>query len=232
MKSIRKLIALAAIAALASVALGQSVQSSTDPSSQQILALQVTMSFADRVTIPYALMVVFAKAHVPAGLVTISSCGEEVAHQLNPSGTSLQAALDSIISAEPSNRWQIADGVVNFLPAQNEPALLNVRIAHFELENVKSPQYAIDKLLSLREVQRALVELKLSQVPTQVGLTDLKRSGSEADDPSLGFNVRCENVTLREALNAMVRAHGYAVWAYTERRCKGRDEFRIESVVR
>jgi len=38
------------------------------------------------------------------------------------------------------------------------------------------------------------------------------------------FSVHCRNVTLREALNAIARAQGRAVWNYIETHCEGRNE--------
>jgi hypothetical protein len=177
-------------------------------------------------------MTVLNLAHVPGGIVTVANCGEEAKYKLVQSSTSLRGALDSLVSVAPLNRWRLEKGVVNLIPDQNEPALLNLRIAEFKVKNASNIQDVVHQLLMLPEVQRRLTELHLSEGRTEPGLTDLQRPGSGTGEVRQAFNVHCTNVTLRSALNIIVRTHGYAVWAYTERRCNDRNEFRIDFLVR
>ena len=63
-------------------------------------------------------------------------------------------ALDTIVEADPRYRWQLVDEVVNLLPADGEPALLNTRISKFRVTDVTSALDALSQLLALPEVKK------------------------------------------------------------------------------
>ena len=84
--------------------------------------------------------------------------------------------------------------------------------------------------MNLSEVKQRLAKVNITQVRQEIGLTDLRRSGSGVDDSQPGFSVSCSNVTFQEALNAIVSANGKGVWAYSERHCNGRDEIGINFI--
>jgi len=232
MKLIRNLTAFIMIVTLAAITFGQSGQIPNSAVPQEILGRQVRMTYPDRVTITYAFMRVLSDARVPGGLVTVSNCGEEVEHTLTPAGSSLRDVLDSIVSVAPLSRWQLEDGVVNLVPVKGEPPLLNLRLAEFNVKNATTVFDALNRLLTLPDVQKRMAELHVSEVRTEVGLTNLKQPGSGTNEDRQGFTVHCKSATVREALNAIVRAHGYAVWAYRERHCNGRADYRIDFLAR
>jgi hypothetical protein len=99
------------------------------------------------------------------------------------------------------------------------------------VQDARTVVEALYQLMALPEVRDRVAQLHLEELSRHIGLSDLKRPGSPIEDkPALNLNRR--NVTLRVALNAIASAHGYAVWAYTERHCNGRDQFRIDFLVR
>jgi hypothetical protein len=211
-------------------ALGHQDPSPHKQSRGEILARQVTMSGAPE-TIQSAFTFMLGDAHVAGGIVTSSSCQRDREHFFGGAKTSLGNALDMIVASEPENKWLITGGVVNLIPAGNLPPMLNTPISDFKVENARTVLEALNQLMALPEVGDRIAQLHLEELSRHIGLSDLKRPGSVAEDkPTLNLNRR--NVTLRGALNAIASAHGSAVWAYAERHCNGRDQFRIDFLVR
>ena len=132
----------------------------------------------------------------------------------SPLNKTLRWALDTIVEVDPRYRWQVVDQVINLLPAEREPALLQTRIKEFRAENISFAMDTVSPLLALPEVKKAMDDLHLKH-----GIAGFVTSPSPKP-----FSVKCENVTLRQALNAIARAEGRGVWDYTEIHCDGRNE--------
>lgn len=92
------------------------------------------------------------------------------------------------------------------------------------LPNSVTVTYAFLTVLSAKRIPGGIVTIS--------NCDEERRPGSKSDDEDQELRVQCKNVTLRELLNAIVRAHGYAVWAYSERHCAGRSEFRLDFIAR
>ncbi|MGH9963033.1 MAG: hypothetical protein ACREBC_38940, partial [Pyrinomonadaceae bacterium] len=103
--------------------------------------------------------------------------------------------------------------------ATGEPELLGTRINKFYSKRVSSASYALSQLLALPEVTKAMNDLDLK--PGVV----LVKSLSRPHPPK--FSVRQDGGTLRQALNAIARAHGREVWQYIETHCDGSNEIVI-----
>jgi hypothetical protein len=230
MITLRELIFFCMILLPMTIALGQQ-----GPSSQkgrpEILSRQVTMPNSAPETIQSAFSQILVDAHAAGGIVNSSSCLRAQEHDFGGAKTSLDNALDMIVASEPENKWLIADGVVNLVPAGDLPGLLNVPISYFKIKNARTVLEALDQLMAVPEVGERVAQLHLEELSRHVGLSDLKRPGTVAEDrPALNLSRR--NVTLCGALNAIASAHGSAVWAYTERHCNGRDQFSLDFLVR
>lgn len=157
------------------------------------------------------------RARVAGGMVKIVSCEEDKFKQaLRPMGSPLRQILDAIVVADTRHRWEVQDGVINLLPADGEPALLGIRITEFQAKNVTSARDALSQLMALPEVKKGRDDLNLKP-----GVA-LINSLSSPNPPA--FSVRCKNATLRDALNAIARAQGQAIWEYIEIHCDGKHE--------
>lgn len=149
------------------------------------------------------------------GSVRILDCNGDYFKQVwSPLNKTLRRALDTLVENDPRYRWQVADGVINLLPAAGEPALLQTRIKEFRAENISLAIDTINPLLKLPEVEKAMDDLHLKH-GVSVYIT------SPSPKP---FSVKCENVTLRQVLNAIARAEGRAVWDYVETHCYQQNE--------
>jgi hypothetical protein len=173
-----------------------------------------------------ALIAALTSSGVPGGLAKVEGCEREAAVPIAriPTGT-LRSALDAIVGGDPWYRWELDGGVVNVLPVSGEPPLLSTRIAAFSVRGAPSVDAEAGRLLDLTEVRREIVRLHLSEA-TRFVLGSVPLS---SHPPS--YSVDCAGVTVRQALNAIVRAHGRAVWEYKERHCGGEAVFSIDFIV-
>ena len=101
---------------------------------------------------------------------------------------------------------------MNLLPASGIPELLQVRISSFSIDNAKSTEEAISKLLASREVKTHAAELHLNS-----GLRLIASGGPNGlGKPQQPFEIRLRDVTVIEGLNAIIRSQGHGVWEYRE----------------
>jgi len=212
------------IGLLALIALGQSDQTANKAKSSDALERQIDLKNIEFLTTASAFSRTLSAGSIPGGISRVIACGkEQVKHALNLKSLPVRQVLDAIVLADPEYRWQIKDGVVNLFPSSGWPALLNVRVAEFNVDASVSVYVAAGKLFQLPEAKRAIAELHLAH-----GYNRIQGGSSSA---YLKSPVHCKDITLLEALNAIALAHGRAVWAYSEIRCNGRREFTVEFLV-
>jgi hypothetical protein len=144
-----------------------------------------------------------------------------VTHIFRPRDSSLRGVLDSIVSTDPRYTWEVKDGVINVLPSNGLPPFFAIRISRFEISQVESPNEALARLLAIPEVQKA--HLKLGPRAVQGG-TYVFCPGCPPKETKK-FSVSLQGVTVREALNAIARAHGSAVWSFRQSECGERKSF-------
>ena len=125
----------------------------------------------------------------------------------------IEEFLNKAVSMNTGYRWIIDDGVINIMPASNEPALLNFRIAEFNADNLTSLDDALNRLLMKPEVQKRVADLKLN-TGLEIRAGGSRPPGFHKDEKP--FSVQCVNKTLRETLNEIARSHGSAAWEYRE----------------
>lgn len=222
---------LAALITLITFTSGLFGQNSQRFSSHEIEARQIKGIDFSHVSTVNALTKTLNAAHVPGGVATAIFCGTEDRHDLTPLGPTVRDALDSIVVANPQYRWFVDQGAVNLIPSANELSLLDVVIADFKVESSDSQDDIVGKLLAVPEVKQGAKRLHLSPGFTEIGIRPLERPGSNTGKVKKGLNLRLQNVTLREALNAITRTHGSAVWSYQEKRCDGSKEFSLRFLV-
>lgn len=226
MKKLTRLMVPVVTAMLIAALLIHASQSSKDEADQKILERQVVTNL-DRVTTTSALTSVLDAAGVPGGIEVVTRCEEPIRHYLAPAGSSLRDMLESIVAADPQYRWQVEEGVVNLVYQKDNPAFLDQRVAKFEVAQ-RTVNGAVNQLLAIPEVQRREAELNLgSRLFRGGGIGYFDPSGNTVKKEDKTFSVSCENVTVREALNAIVRAHGRAMWVYKQGNCTGSSWYSI-----
>lgn len=214
------------IVVLVGAAISRPNQSSHNAS--EVLGRRVRVSELGDFPPVTALAVALNDAKVPGGIVKIAGCEEQPRKKLTSTSSTLQGVLEAFVSADSRYKWQIEEGVVNLLPAAGEPPLLDVRISEFKIEDAETLDDAANQLMALPSVKNGVADLNLKQ-----GVMRLSGPGyyipADSGKASLPqrLSVTGNNLTLRQALNAIVLSHGGGVWLYTENHCHGHNEFSV-----
>jgi hypothetical protein len=155
----------------------------------------------------------------------LHGCEEPSGGGVHLLGSTLREVLDEIVTADPDYVWKVEDGVVNLLPTKGVPDLLTVRIAAFDSGNARSLAAAGTYLLALPELRGRATLLGFSQAVTRSGLGAIGPIGTPA--PKL-LKVRLRDVSLLDALNALVRANEHGEWVYHETHCESASSFVVQ----
>lgn len=159
-------------------------------------------------------------SQVPGGVAYLPKEQNELLFNKALSNPTYRDVFNAIVAADPRYKWEVTDGVINFVPVNNYPELLNTTISEFNAEDAYNLQL-IRALEQLPEVQQRAKELGFctADCPPQA-------SGGRLSSATL-VTVHCENMTLRDVLNSIVRANGSAVWSYTEETREGKKSFHL-----
>lgn len=168
---------------------------------------------------------------VTGGAVALAGDGNERKLTIRPANDTLRAVLQGIVAAEPRYRWAVDNGAVNLLPRKTAPALLDVFIPTFNSMDANNVPSATSILLGLPAIREAAHRLGIDRVEINTGmLAGVPLPGAETPKPPKPLAAHCKNVTLRQALNSIVKANGKGVWIYEEWHAAGRGGFRVTLV--
>jgi hypothetical protein len=175
---------------------------------------------------PHALLGrILGGSGIPAGVAQIESCSGAPALSIKATrGMTIRQALDAFTASNPSYQWLFEGGVVNVIPKNGAAALLDTAIRGLHL-NTNTRQMTADAILhdliSLPEVRERATELQL-----QPGMAQEFFHGVHKEHPTpikpAPVVINLKGASLREALNAVVRAYGNRIWVYAERDCNGK----------
>lgn len=218
---------LVAIAAMLSVLLLASGQAGTlQGANSKSVSSQNIQQASSRTTTKQAFLRTLVASRAPGGFIWMMKCdGEETFLQGEPDILPLENALDSLTRMDPRYKWQTETGVINLIPSAGEPELLKTRIRRFKTNTDLND--TLRQLLALQPVKQAADRLGLRQT----SLSLLVGSSPLNGGPSR-ISVDVYDGTLRKALNALVKAHGRAVWEYRESSCDGVNEFTVTFLAR
>ncbi len=152
-------------------------------------------------------------AKKPGGIAIAPACAEPALQTLYSETAPLNEALKEIVTVDPRYRLENQDGVINLVPRRvSESSFLKLKISKFEVKQVGSVNEALDQLLSLPEVKQQAAALGPRVFRGRLGF-------ASPANPADRFDVRCNNCSIRQALNAIAHAHGQAVWVYQQAQC-------------
>lgn len=112
-------------------------------------------------------------------------------------------------TATPPLGNDITNGIVNLLPANKRPAFLDAVIPEFEVKDATSLD-GFDDLEKLSVFQQQATAFGYANYTVPRLIFSSRLSNRQK------FSVHCKNATVREVLNAIVRAHGRAFWGFRE----------------
>jgi hypothetical protein len=145
---------------------------------------------------------------VPVGVEVASDVRDVPTFDIDVKRSSLKDVLDLIASYDDRYRWEVRDGVINFIPTRSRDVfleqLLSVRVRRFA-PGRNLPRYAIrDAISELPEVREFLEARKVSAT----NLSPASREGK----PRSGFEPDISDTDIRRILNAIVRESDYKIW--------------------
>jgi hypothetical protein len=168
----------------------------------------------------------------PWGMISTSTgCTNRVLNSIQfPEGTILAAALDAIVALDGAHYWTIQDGVINFLPKQGMPSVMDIRVSQLEWDTTDYIHVPVDRLLTALGfherlategvVGRPLSPSTLSKPPRVIDGVPERRVKIHRG--------KVENTTLLGALNAIVASYGGdAFWFYEEEKCGSQRTYQL-----
>ncbi len=169
-------------------------------------------------------------AERPGGMVTVSGCGEPRRSFLDATAqSSLASALDRLTAVYPEYYWTVQDGVINVLPKQNQPPVMDVHIQRFEWDTTASVHLTLSQVFDLAAVKSRLANLGIAAgLEFGPGLQRPPRLiNGIPEPPPKGQRWKVENLTTLAALNAIAASYGSGFWWYEERTCDGKTTYRV-----
>jgi hypothetical protein len=194
---------------------------------EELLARPAKVVGTSGLSVDMAFMMAMDQAQAAGGAVIIHGCEEPSKKVVRYRGSTLREVLDNIVTDDPDYVWEVNDGVVNLAPAKGVPDLLTLRIAAFDSGDATSLVTAGTYLLALPEVRKRAAGLGFSQGVLGVGPSSVPAPGTPLPPPKW-LDVHLENVTLFDALNALVRTNGHGQWIYHETHCKSQSDFHVQ----
>jgi hypothetical protein len=142
-------------------------------------------------------------------------------------GTTLDRALDSVVSIDGKSQWRAQDGVINLLPARSMPDLLSVKISHFEWDKTAEAEAVLESLIELPEVTQSTKGLSLKPAMAEGGASAICIRDCDLHKKPAPVLAEENDATLLSILNRIVAAHPQTIWSYSEFRCKGEHQFEL-----
>jgi hypothetical protein len=176
----------------------------------------------EKVTSSFMFSYALTHAAIPGGIAEIGGCPNEPepVYSFAFVDVSVRGVLETIAKRDRLDRWTLENGVVNLLPVEGVPALLDTRIAKFDSKDAATPNEAGVLLTELPEVERAARRLGLNNpFHIQLGLGVARKRGSLTPKPASLPSLHLNDVTFLDALNALVRTNGSGIWTYREWHC-------------
>jgi hypothetical protein len=225
MKMFRMLVALI-LGLLVITTIGYSGQDSDRSSS--LLDRQAKGANLKNVIVGQAAVNALLDAGVPGGVANVSECNEST-HSFTPRDSSLRGVLDAIVATDPLYKWEVKEGAINVIPGNKLPTFLAVRMSRFDIVGAASPREVLPQLFKVPEVRRA--QAALGRQAVQGGAHAFCPEGCPPNE-SKKISMSLKNVTVREALNAVAREHGSAVWWFQQSECGGQKWFSLDFAAR
>lgn len=185
---------------------GPALQQDSD---ERLLDQKIELHMND-VTLMHVLSTLSVIYRVPIGFEASAADRNEPKVVLESDKSSLKEILDSIVKQEPLYRWEIVDGVINFIPAQDRDSfietLLNTSISTYDPGNWTIKFELRDAIANTPEVKKLLESNKKT----------LAKYQDYVYHPSIytkkDVDVRMSNTTVRGILNRIVRISEHKSW--------------------
>jgi len=152
----------------------------------------------------------------------LPECGKEAEHEFpNFTGT-ITAALDKVSSGTDSYTWKEEHGTLLVQGANRKPSVLDIVVKSFSFRPNEPVLKTSGNLFSLPEVLQYMTAQGLTQWGPEIGFAQFKKKNKKPE-----AKVTLNNVSVREALEAIASAGHPKVWFYTESSCNRKRSFSL-----
>jgi hypothetical protein len=213
MKDLLSIIALAAVLLTAFCRIAAQQDKASPPGEIR----DVGQANSKGIDIEAALVDVLLRLQTPGGALLLEECKGAKPTVVLPTTQSRSELMDAIVATDTKYYWRTNGKSINLLPRWFALSPLEIRIKRFQVRNVLVTD-AYDQLYALKEAKDGIVGRNL-QKPTWRFLA----GGVTAEKKRISLDLT--NVTLGEALNAIVEADGQKIWLFKVRVCEGRHEY-------
>jgi hypothetical protein len=175
---------------------------------------------------------------LPSGIVSTRRCTPDaVSRDFAAGGLTVRSALHGIFAGADAVQIREHAGVINVTSGQGQPAMLEAGMPNFDFENgrlISPSASSLPPLLARWSRDRKLIPsaaiLNLPQISAAARaerLEELPPPSFETLSSRTKITIRFQGGSLRELLNAAVRAAGRGLWVYTQRICGEQRKFSL-----
>jgi len=179
-------------------------------SQESLLDQRIDLHMADA-TLMHVLSTLSVTHRVPIGFEDSAADQNEPKLVLETANGSLKEILDSIVKQEPLYRWEVVDGVINFVPANDRDpfieTLLNTSVSNYDPGKWTIKFQLRDAIENVPEVKKLLESNKKTFAKYQDYVSYPSIYTKEDVD------LRISNTTVRGILNRIVRISEHKSWS-------------------
>lgn len=177
---------------------------------QDVLGRRMTLHLS-KATLSLALGTLSVEHRVPIGIERSTAHSDDEKLNLDFKGGTLKEVLDSITRQEPLYRWELVDGVVNFVPKRDRDpfieAFLSTPVNHF------NP----GKWTSIFQVRNAIGDIPEAKRMLEANRKTLYKYGDYVKHPSIyskkDVDLGISHTTVRGVLNRVIRESEHKFWS-------------------
>jgi len=178
-------------------------------SQERLVDQRIELHMADA-TLMHVLSTLSVNHRVPIGFESSAADQNEPKIVLESANGSLKRILDSIVKQEPVYRWEVVDGVINFVPANDRDpfieALLNTTVSNYDPGKWTVKFQLRDAIENAPEVKKLLALNKKTFAKYQDYVSYPSIYTKDVD-------LRISNTTVRGILNRIVRISEHKSWS-------------------
>ena len=164
-----------------------------------------------KVTFMQVLGTLAVDRRIPTGIEYSPQDQNDEKMTLETDGSSLREILDSIVKQEPLYRWEVVDGVINFVPVSDRDpffeALLSTKVANYEPGKWTVKFELRDAIEKTPEVKK-LLDSKHVELAKYRDYNSYPSIYTERD-----VDLRMSNTTVRGILNRIVKVSEHKRWS-------------------
>jgi hypothetical protein len=176
--------------------------------SEDITTQSLTLRI-DNETLITCLATLAVEYRVPIGLEVASNHDDKAKLSFNVKNESLKKILDLICRQEPTYRWEVRDGVINFVPTRSTDQfvskLLDTHISRF------APEKGLNKF-GLRSVVTDLPEVKSFLEVNDVTVSRLEYPTYPSIYSNGDLDLSISDTNVRGVLNKIIRDSEHKFW--------------------